>query len=298
MIAIGKEATTMVEGDMAEKIARPIVGAGFRATALVVLAVIGLTGCAANSAPDIEPGPSATTATTEAVRTGLVKFEDMGVAYRCAGDGSPAVILEAGSDSQGTTSFPASFVDPIAEITTVCTYDRLGTGSVSSSPPDRARTLADLAQVLDGMLSALELAEPYVLVGQSAGAGVAIAYAAAHPGRVAALVPIEGYHDDPAEIAAWQANEGFTWKDNPEHVDPLPATIEMDAVPMPLGEFPVLVISASAADPGGPDNQAHWLGLSPNSRQIVIHGPHDLQVTAPEELAGAIVDVVSDLQRG
>jgi pimeloyl-ACP methyl ester carboxylesterase len=228
----------------------------------------------------------------------VVSFDGVDVAYRCAGDGGPVVILEAGSDSQGTNSFPAALIDPIAQVTTVCTYDRLGTGPASGAPPDHPRTIADLVDVLDGALSALELEQPYVLVGQSAGAGIAIGYAAAHPERVAALVPIEGYHDDPTEIAAWLAEEGFTWEDNPEHVDPLPATLEIDALRMPLGEFPVLVISASAADPGGPENQAHWLGLSPNSRQIVIDGPHDLQVTAPEEVARAIVDVVSDLQRG
>ena len=81
-------------------------------------------------------------------------------------------------------------------------------------------------------------------------------------------------------------------------MDLLPAATEIYTVAMPIGDFPVVVISGSMVDPGGPENQAYWLGLSPNSRQIVIEGPHDLQETAPEELAAAIVEVVTDLQEG
>jgi pimeloyl-ACP methyl ester carboxylesterase len=226
-----------------------------------------------------------------------VEFDGLTVAFHCAGEGGPAVILEAGSDSRGTTSFAGAMVVPIAKVTTVCTYDRLGTGT-SSKAPDEPRTFHDLVSVLDGVITALELDPPYVMVGQSAGAEVVIAYAAAHPERVAALMPIEGSRNDPADLAAWQAEEGFTWEDNVEHMDLVPAATEIYSVAMPLGDFPVVVVSGSYADPGGPENQAYWLGLSPNSRQIVIEGPHDLQETAPEELAAAIVDVVTGLQKG
>ncbi len=131
--------------------------------------------------------------------------------------------------------------------------------------------------------------------GQSGGGNIAIAYAEAHPDRVAALATIEAYHDDPAEMMAWQAEEGFTWEDNPEHMDWVQASVEQDAYAMPIGEFPVLIISATQADPGGAENQAHWLALSPDSRQVVIEGPHDLQFTAPEEVAAEIVDLVAGL---
>jgi pimeloyl-ACP methyl ester carboxylesterase len=108
----------------------------------------------------------------------------------------------------------------------------------------------DLVGVLDGVLDALELEPPYVVAGPSFGGNIAIAYAVAHPDRVAALVSIEAYHDDPAEMAAWQAEEGFTWADNAEHFDVVPASSHQDAYPMPVGAFPVLIISATQADPG------------------------------------------------
>ena len=51
------------------------------------------------------------------------------VSYWCAGEGSPGVLLEAGTDSGGTDAYPAAFVDPLVAETTVCTYDRPGTGT-------------------------------------------------------------------------------------------------------------------------------------------------------------------------
>ena len=254
-------------------------------------AILALAGCSAGNGSAPETTPAATTT----ARYGTVEVDGDTLSYSCLGEGEPAVMLEAGTDSPGTGEWPMAFLAPIAEVTTVCTYARLGTGNGSSEAPDRARGLDDLVSVLDGVLEALELEPPYLMSGQSGGGNIAIAYAAAHPDRVAALATIEAYHDDPAEMMAWQAEEGFTWEDNPEHMDWVQASVEQDAYVMPIGEFPVLVISATQADPGGPENQAHWLGLSPDSRQVVIEGPHDLQFTAPEEVAAEIVDLVEGL---
>lgn len=207
------------------------------------------------------------------------------VYYWCAGEGSPAVLLEAGTDSGGTDAYPSAFVDPLVATTTVCTYDRPGTGR-SDPPPQRRRTMADLCAVQDEVLATLPLHPPYVLVGQSGGGNLAIGCAARHPDRVAALVTIDSYHDDPEDLRA----EGFVWDDNPELVDYVDYSEELDTLTMPIGDFPVLVVSATDADPGGEKNQRHWLGLSPHSRQVVVQGPHDLQQVAPEEVVAAILE--------
>ena len=73
------------------------------------------------------------------------------------------------------------------------------------------------------------------------------------------------------------------------------AAVEQDAYAMPFGEFPVLVISATQADEGGVENQAHWLAISPNSEQVEVEGPHDLHVTNPDETSAPIVDLISGL---
>jgi pimeloyl-ACP methyl ester carboxylesterase len=264
----------------------------------IVAAGLILTGCGADASRAPESQRSPTAAPSATARIGEVEFDGMTVAYSCVGDGSPAVILEAGSDSPGTQEWPPGFITQIAEVTTVCTYNRLGTGGGSSAPPDHPRTFDDLVSVLDGVLGALELEPPYVIAGQSFGGNIAIAYAAAHPDRVAALVTIEAYRDDPAEMAAMQADEGFTWEDSPEHVDLVPTSVQGYSYAMPIGEFPVLIITATEDGERGAQNQAQWLGLSPDSRQVVIEGPHDLQFAAPEEVAGEIVDLLTRLGAG
>jgi pimeloyl-ACP methyl ester carboxylesterase len=271
-------------------------GRRLAALGVVVATWLTLSGCSAGTSGTSETETSTTPAPTTTVESGEVEFDGNTVSYSCAGAGSPAVMLEAGSDSPGTDSWPTAFVAPIAEETTVCTYDRLGTGSGSSAPPDQPRIFEDLVGVLDGVLTALDLEPPYVMAGQSAGGNIVVAYAEAHPDRVAALVPIEAYHDDPAEVMAWQADEGFTWEDNPEHIDIVEVAVEQDAYAMPFGEFPVLVISATEDGPQAAENQAHWLGISPDSRQVVIDGPHDIQETAPEEVAAEIVDLLAGLE--
>lgn len=240
----------------------------------------------AGSGPPESPSPQPTSSSAAAQRSDTFTLDTgESVHYWCAGEGSPAVLLEAGTDSGGTDAYPAAFVDPLVEVATVCTYDRLGTGR-SDPPPHRRRTMRDLCAVQDQVIAKLALATPYVLIGQSGGGNLAIGCATRHPERVAGLVTIDSYHDDPEDLRA----EGFVWNDNPELVDYVDYSEELDTLTLPIGHFPVLVISATEADPGGEKNQRHWLDLSPHSRQVVIEGPHDLQEVAPEEVVSEILD--------
>lgn len=200
------------------------------------------------------------------------------------------MLLEAGTDSGGTDAYPPAFVDPLVAETTVCAYDRPGTGSSDPTPRGR-RTMRDLCDVQQQVLAQLPLSAPYVLVGQSGGGNLGIGCAARHPKQMAGLVTIDSYHDDPDALRA----EGFVWHDNVEFVDYVHYSEELDTLRMPIGEFPVLVISATDADPGGEKNQRYWLQLSPRSRQVVIEGPHDLQEVVPEQV---VAEVLADLRRG
>jgi pimeloyl-ACP methyl ester carboxylesterase len=213
--------------------------------------------------------------------------------YWCLGTGSPPIILEAGTDSAGTQSFPSAFVEPLAAVTTVCTYDRPGNGS-SSDPPNHARAGDDQCEVEDELIAGLHLGPPYVLMGQSGGGNIVIWCAARHPQRVAALVTIEAYHDDPEMMK----EEDLGWQASGDHVDYVLVSTELDRLKMPIGSFPVLVLSATRADPGGPRNQRYWLGLSPSSRQVVVKGGHDLHVEAPGELTREILDLLGQLGAG
>lgn len=239
---------------------------------------------------DTRTGVSASPSPAER-RTGTFKLRSgESIYYWCAGEGSPGVLLEAGTDSGGTDAYPSAFVDPLVAKTTVCTYDRLGTGR-SDPPPRTRRTMRDLCAVQDQVVAKLDLSSPYVLVGQSGGGNLNIGCATRHPERVAGLVTIDSYHDDPDDLRA----EGFVWSGNPEFVDYVDYSEELDTLTMPIGDFPVLVVSATEADPGGEKNQSHWLRLSPNSRQVAIQGPHDLQEVAPERVVTEVLKVLGSL---
>ncbi len=267
-------------------------GTGFALAAALLL----VAACGEDPSDEVESGipdtssPASPSPSPGEPRSGtLTLASGKSVYYWCAGEGSPGVLLEAGTDSGGTDAYPAAFVDPLVAETTVCTYDRPGTGT-SDPPPHRRRTMRDLCAVQDQVVAKLRLRTPYVLVGQSGGGNLNIGCAARHPQRVAGLVTIDSYHDDPEGLRA----EGFVWTDNPEFVDYVDYSEELDTLTMPIGDFPVLVISATQADPGGEKNQSYWLQLSPHSRQVAIEGPHDLQEVAPEQV---VTEILQELRR-
>jgi hypothetical protein len=51
------------------------------------------------------------------------------------------ILLEAGDGTGGTEAYGPPIIDPLANHTTTCTYDRPGTGT-SDPAPGRRRTLA------------------------------------------------------------------------------------------------------------------------------------------------------------
>jgi len=253
-----------------------------------------LTGCGDDSAgaPQTTITPTDTLASTSAPDSDegeITLASGVSVHYRCVGDGAPAILLEAGTDSAGTSSFGPAFVDPLSKASRVCTYDRLGTG-MSDAAPDRKRTIDDLCDVEDEVRGKLGLSSPSVLAGQSGGANLVIWCASRKPAAVASLVSIEGYHDDPANLAKEVAKEGVDWRDNPEHMDWVQSSVMLDDMSMPIGRFPVLVISATDADPGGVKNQKYWLALSAPARQVMLRGGHDLHVEVPEQVVAEILD--------
>ena len=251
------------------------------------------TACGAggqDDSPTPTAAPSGGASSPAAVTDGSLQIRSGGrLHYVCLGEGSPAIILE-GADA-GTRSFPSRFLDPLAAVTTVCAYDRLGLGS-SSSSPNHVRDLDEVCEVEDELIAGLRLPAPYILMGQSAGGNMVIWCAARHPRNVAALVTIDAYHDSPAMMK--EEDEG--WQGSADHVDFVRATIQLDRMRVPIGDFPVLVFSATQADPGGVQNQRYWLGLSPHSRQVVVEGGHNLHQEVPDALTPEIIDLLAAIR--
>lgn len=107
--------------------------------------------------------------------------------FRCAGQGSPAVVMESGFGATADAWFK---VQPeLARDTRVCAYDRAGYGA--SDPGPSPRDGAAIAADLDAGLRAARIAGPFVLVGHSAGALYVQAFAARRPQDVAGMVLVD-----------------------------------------------------------------------------------------------------------
>jgi pimeloyl-ACP methyl ester carboxylesterase len=110
----------------------------------------------------------------------------------CTGEGSPAVILDAGL---GDTYASWRKVQPeISKFTRVCSYDRAGLGYSDTSP--RPRTSKVIAEELHALLQAAKIPPLYVLVGHSMGGYDVRLYASLYRSDVAGMVLVDASHPD------------------------------------------------------------------------------------------------------
>ena len=122
----------------------------------------------------------------------MVDVGGHGVHFRCAGTGSPTVVVEVGL---GDFSTDWTLVQSgVAAFTRVCTYDRAG--YAWSEPGPLPRTFAQINLELKEGLKALGEKSPLVLVGHSYGGPVVRAFAAAYPGDVAGMVLADAVQED------------------------------------------------------------------------------------------------------
>src|SRR4051812_626004 len=126
-----------------------------RALVLVVAAavMVGIIGLAASQLWD----PSA-------VR-GSFNVGGRSLYLECKGEGSPTVVLEAGSG--GDHESWSAVVPEVRRANRVCAYDRANTGS--SDALAGIRSSADVATELHLLLETANIAPPYILVGHSLG---------------------------------------------------------------------------------------------------------------------------------
>lgn len=105
----------------------------------------------------------------------------------CTGEGSPAVVIDAGL---GDWSTAWGFVQPeVAQTTRICTYDRAGSGWSDAGP--LPRDAAHFAKELHTLLHNADVPGPYVIVGHSMGGLTARVFAHEYASEVAGVVLIE-----------------------------------------------------------------------------------------------------------
>jgi pimeloyl-ACP methyl ester carboxylesterase len=139
----------------------------------------------------------------------------------CSGAGQPAVILESGANwavnsavhdpktifSNGGPRPGYSWVSiqrALATVTTVCWYDRAGSGWSDLGP--YPRDSASQARDLHALLRAARVPPPYVLVGESSAALDARVYTGFYPAEVAGLVLVNWA--DPALFLELRSGNG------------------------------------------------------------------------------------------
>lgn len=116
-----------------------------------------------------------------------VEVGGLRIAYRRAGQGPPLVLVHG---ALGDSRVWRTLLADLADEFTVIAWDAPGCGD-SDDPPETFR-LGDYADCLAGVISALDLARPYVL-GHSFGAGLALELYRRHRSLPGALVLAGAY---------------------------------------------------------------------------------------------------------
>ena len=266
-----------------------------------------LAGCGGGDEPDegADGATSTATATGSARVDGVVDIGGRGLYMRCAGSGSPTVVMEAGD---GDTSGSYSYAEQsLAGVTRTCVYDRANLGL--SDPAPGPRGLGELTGDLEALLEAGDVPPPYVLVGSSGGGYIVAGYAVEHQEEVAGVVLVDTampFRNPPPGIVAETDPDN---PDNVEHRDYLQVEKDAWAARRSLGPVPVRVLSADfpadeealaetaserRATRQNVPEQRGWLALSPLARQVVAQTGHDIGAEDPELLIGQIRNVVEE----
>jgi pimeloyl-ACP methyl ester carboxylesterase len=231
--------------------------------------------------------------------------------YAVAGQGSPAVVLEAGL-GDGKQTWKPVFAE-LARTTRVFAYDRAGYGASRSAAKDRSgrQVVAELHE----LLRAAGVAPPYVVVGHSLGGTYAIQFAQAYPGEVAGAVLIDARPADFGERC--HAAEAFICEPPralvsligggaPGEYDAVPETMRQIRAGPPFPPVPLVVLTGMNKVLEGPTFNRLWrqtqqelAALSPRGRHVVCeHCGHYVHKDDPALAVAAIRDVISQARNG
>ena len=249
------------------------------------------------------------TAATAAAGERKVDVGGFKLNLRCAGEGAPTVVLDAGAGERLQTwdwVFPE-----IREFTRVCAYDRAGLGKSEAGPSPR--TSERIVRELDELLRRAKVPGPYVLVGHSFGGLNVRLFASTHPEATAGLVLVDATPVDfPAREAemrtAGEREKARTFRALApaaygEEIDAMPASAVSVRQAPPPPPVPVRVLTAG--HPGdSPAFRGTWLELQsrlaeefPRARQVMApDSGHYIQFDAPEVVVSAIRDVVGEVR--
>jgi len=251
------------------------------------LAVFGLVlaavACSGPAAPVRQTAPAGQVTPAQP----RLEYADVGgyrLAYECAGEGQPTVILEAGYTASGVDTYGGAILPAVAGNTRVCTYDRAGDG-VSDARPESVRPLtgATQARELHSLLVAVHVGPPFILVGHSYGGMISREFGALYPGEVSGMVLIDASSEP--EIPVYDRLNAGSWIDGTvqpasnQQIDIHATVRELERAPS-LGRMPLIVITAGVLED-------QWLQTVPR-----------LEAEAQTRLAALSADSIHVLDRG
>lgn len=247
------------------------------------------------------------------VPDGMVDVGGRSLHLHCVGEGSPAVVMDAGLGDDGTTW---SRVQPeIGRLTRACVYDRAGTGY--SDPAPKHHTSRQMSEELHALLQRAGIAGPYVLVAHSiAGLNLRL-FASAHPAEVAGMVLVDTTTEE-QYTRYWDLLPPETrglleeiQRDNPEgldHAATVASMADLRASRRSLGDLPLVVLTRGKEDPPPPgvspelsakmaqvwrEMQAELPRFSSNSAQIIAeNSQHHVHWDASRLVVASIQKVV------
>jgi len=231
----------------------------------------------------------------------------MSLHLHCVGHGTPTVVIESGHGADGTSW--SLVQSDFGRITRTCAYDRLGDG-FSSGPAPEHHSFRQMAHELQALLERATIPGPYVLVAHSMGGINARLFQAEHPDEVVGMVLV----DAETETSLQELIEILTSPGTPDELRALvrndlePWTEDLRASARPLGDMPLMVLSARGAEPTPPEFKpeqeaalrlkviaghemvAH---LSTNSAHAIAdHSGHFIQIDAPRLVVASVKQVV------
>ena len=183
------------------------------------------------------------------IDVGTVSVSGRTIAYRCAGDGPPLVLLHGGwSDSREWRAQ----LDGLSDEFTVIAWDAPGCGG-SSDPPDPF-PLAHYADAAAGFIRALGIERPHVL-GLSFGAGLAIEVYGRHPSLPRSLVLASAYAgwagSLPADVVTGRVRRALADADRPPGEWMASSLSGFFAGPVPQESIDEVVTIMGDVRPGG-----------------------------------------------
>jgi pimeloyl-ACP methyl ester carboxylesterase len=272
--------------------------------AAIIALFLALAACTDDAEPESTPSTSSSASGAPA-DAGVVDVGGYELAYQCAGDRTqgPTVILEAGYDSAGTSTW-FNLQPDVAEFARVCTYDRAGVGTSDARPSSMEPvTGQQIASELHAVLQDIDETGPFVLVGHSYGGLLVRTFGANYPTEVAGMVLIDASSEP--EIPIYRRLHAGAWIDGGTKVDIDEVTDEVRHVR--LGNTPLVVLTAELIEdewlsqvPGqAAAAQARLATLSSNAVQVLAPDTgHFIQDENPSLVLEAIRQVEASARTG